>query len=177
MLKAIHKFFTNTPMSIEDWSQANADLTTPDEIIAAAIAKSFASHWEDWSHLDCFTGDVKQAYKIKGRYDEEVSIRNNKAGVVVMRKIVGKRLNDYGGWGGKCYGDLFVNDIKMDRRSEDIIVFAYHKIKTQVIAAEKAAQEAKAAMERNERAWNLAEKLLGMKRNEFGALVPVQTAE
>lgn len=77
----------------------------------------------------------------------------------------------------KFYGDLFVNDMKMDRRSEDIIVFAYHKIKTQVIAAEKAAQEAKAAMERNEQAWNLAEKILGMKRNEFGALVPIQTAE
>jgi hypothetical protein len=32
-------------------------------------------------------------------------------------------------------------------------------------------------MERNEKKWNLAEDLLGMKRNEFGALVPKVSVE
>lgn len=54
------------------------------------------------------------------------------------------------------------------------IALAYKNIHQSIIAAERTAAEAKAAMEANEAKWNLAEKLLGMRRNADGALVPVE---
>ncbi len=57
------------------------------------------------------------------------------------------------------------------------IVETYALLRKKRLDAEKQAAESKAAMEENEKKWNLAESLLGMKRLPSGALVPADPAK
>jgi hypothetical protein len=53
----------------------------------------------------------------------------------------------------------------------------WQNIVVQVRHTEQVAAEAKAAMEANEKKWDLAEGLLGMKRDGFGRLMPIKTVK
>jgi hypothetical protein len=53
----------------------------------------------------------------------------------------------------------------------------WFKVKAIHDIAEEKAQQVKLAMQQNEDKWDVACGLLGMKVNEFGALVPIKTAE
>lgn len=153
----------------EEWARYNANKCSADDIIAAAVVQSFAKHFEDWKSsgrwINSWTYDD---YRTCPR------LVNEKAGIEV-RQDVGEDRQGY----DASYFDkgLYVNGVKVSKKQASFIRFNWIKMATQVEATKKAAADAKAEMERNETAWNLAEKLLGMKRNEFGALVPAKTVE
>jgi hypothetical protein len=185
MLFSIKSFFSNKLPTVEEWSRRNADVATPDDIIAAAIMQSFAKDFKDWKGSEYLAGDAKQAYKT-GQYDvmipnpstdqmKTVTLRNSKTGIQIIRGVFHRSM--YDGPDKYWYGKTFVDGVELDERQAQKLMRAYLAILKQVQATEEAARQAKRVMDRNEAAWNLAEKLLGMKRNEFGALVPVKTAE
>jgi hypothetical protein len=73
-------------------------------------------------------------------------------------------------------GSLSVDGVLVNASAKREILNGYERIQRRVKAAKAVADRAQEDMKKNEAAWNLAEKLLGMKRNEFGALVPITTA-
>lgn len=58
-----------------------------------------------------------------------------------------------------------------------IVHKSFMRLKAVHDAANETARKAKADMEANEAKWNLVEQLLHMKRNEYGALVPIRTVD
>jgi hypothetical protein len=162
-------------LPVERWALRNANKASADDIIAAAVAQSFASHFEDWT----ITGDILDAETAytEGRinYYGGIILCNHLKDVQITRipfeKYNYNKPNEY------YWKRLKVNEIEVSEEAERIIISAYKQILTRVQAAKKIASDAEKAMKRNEEAWNLAERLLGMKRNEFGALVPVKTVE
>lgn len=165
---------------VEKWSMRHAGKASPDDIIAAAIIESFAKDFDDWK------GSCPEGIAAKERVCNEGDIRdsgatlvNRKKKITIATKWVKGRSREGDGlnpWHYSCSG-MCVNDVPLDAINARRIIQAHDRLKFRVEAAKEAARKAKADMERNEAAWNIAENLLGMKRNEHGALVPIQAVE
>jgi hypothetical protein len=158
---SIQKIFRPQPMTIERWADRCSRITTPDEILAAGFIESFSriEEYKDWrlihsggNRLTNSKKNIELSYYRNHNYDSNY--------------------NTY-----YTYSNFKINDVPIDDNLGERIIKSFEKVKAQHDAVKAKAKKAKAEMERNEKAWNLVESMLGMKRNEHGALVPVKTAE
>lgn len=176
------KAFGRKLSPVERWSLRNAKTCSADEIIAASIIQSFAKSFEDWSFkakpqpvgyrcANC-TEIEKERREFVAQYAHG-NVRLNRVFVNKSKDII------FAYWlqDNKTRTAFYVNGLSFPTELGQLIVAEFEKLDMAHQKAVAAAAKAKADMERNEKAWNLAERLLGMRRNEFGALVPIQTAE
>lgn len=183
------KAFGRKLSPVERWSLRNAKTCSADEIIAASIIQSFASHFEDWTLKDV---DLTKVDRRDGRFISgnrsgpagSILLINSKKNITVKlyptwRKQESRDGDGLNPWFFALVGvkKAFVNDIEVSDSLATTVWASWARVERAHKRTEEAAARAKADMERNEKAWNLAERLLGMRRNEFGALVPIQTAE
>lgn len=150
------------------WATKNANKADADGLIAAAMAESIVKHFNKWKAVS-FT-DPKKAWMNGG----EGCLINSEKGITL------KRLPENKGDKYRFNGMVLIHpkgELALSSKAERFIITAYEKISVKVQAAEKAAKIAKDNMDRLDRAWNIAEDLLGFKREENGALVPQKTAE
>jgi hypothetical protein len=157
--------------SVEQWANRNAKRATPDDLIAGVIAASFAKDYKHWKLEGSF--NQKHSYSadfVKTTLSRKMSNKKHIEILFVFNKTVG---NHY------CFHVIGceVNGVRMTNEAHVMIYKNWHDISASVQHAEKVAAEAKAAMEANETKWNLAEALLGMKRDGLGVLQPVKTVE
>lgn len=173
-----------------------AKASTPDEMIAGAIVKSFATEFDDWtvckpSRNGSYRGDpyidpgtcwkAFQGGWVSDRCDNlrnvKLTIENKKAKLTLTRSFGSSYTDSSNQYQRKMLDELFVNGILLNKAMTIYVVNAYSKMAKAHEKAKEVAAAAKAEMEANERKWNLVEKLVGLKRNEHGALVPVHTEE
>lgn len=165
--------------AIERWSACNANKATPDDIIAAAVIQSFAKDFEHWSgNLSANLPSHRICCNAGSEPDGHV-LKNSKKNLTLISKYHKGKSRDNDGLNPFYYHNkgLLVNEIPLQPDAAKRVLRAYQEVKQRVDRVKAVADKAKEDMERNETAWNLAEKLLGMKRNEFGALVPIKTVE
>lgn len=167
-----------------------AKATTPDELIASAVIQSLATDFESWSEE--FSGYktfppnyVERITKSKKEYSTEgvgYTLRSKKVEVTFYLKWTKYRVR-FGVYDTRFQSsnlqttDVRVNDVAVSDAVGFQIFKSYRKLKQDTEAAKATAAKAKAEMEANERKWNLAEDLLGMKRLPTGALVPKETVD
>jgi hypothetical protein len=72
----------------------------------------------------------------------------------------------------ECLPSAQINGVEVDASCAKWIKDSWNEISEQIKETKRVAAAAKKNMEDNETKWNLAEKLLEMKRTESGALVP-----
>lgn len=154
---------------VERWCLRNANKATPDGIIAAAIIESIAKHFDDWAYraVDYYAHDKNWVDDCKKFGISECLVNKR-----LVNEI--KDLSVHWHSNGTFY---YVNGTPLNWDEGRLIVQQFTKLQEKHNAVKAAAAKAIADQKRNEAAWNLAEKLLGMKRNEHGALVPIKTVE
>ena len=183
-IQVLKPFFVLPPLDpVLDHPYAKA--TKPDDIIAAHILASFAKNFEDWTVSATRNGLAKAFPNLikLGQHDRayteeqfDITFVNTKENIsVVVEYDYSKSYYDtyYARKvkGGKVNGFSFCPTLLMSIHNK------YDALKVQLAEAKRVAAEAKKRMEENEAKWNLAEKLLGMRRNEFGALVPIHSPD
>lgn len=156
-----------------------AKATTPDDIIVAAIVQSIARDFDDWEYSPA---PLSRNSSWKEKWTEKCSsvnfyianrvLHHKEKDLTISYKSNNELYEDR-----EYFDYVYVNNISVPTAIGRQIGETYKKIKKERDELKRKADAALAEMKRNEQAWNLAENLLGMKRNEFGALVPVQTAE
>lgn len=149
-----------------------AKATTPDEIVAAAIVQSFVKNFDDWSLLGSLEPPSQYFKSDAERHASTLNNSKKKLAVAFVFEFKSAKERHY-----PIPKGCSVNESKLNERSFRIILDGWLKISKEVVKTRKAAADAVREMEENEKKWNIAEKLLGMKRNQFGALVPVKTAK
>jgi hypothetical protein len=173
MLKYISAFvrrlYGDEPMTIYTWSERCAKISTPDQIIAAGMIESFAKldEFEDW----------KQGY-------DHVKGRDKSAPYFYLQLVNEKKdfkLSYCHGYGShtdfsKCFS-FEINGCSFDTATGQEVLKKYSEVASKHEAVKAAAAKAKKDMEDNEKKWNLVESSLRLKRNEFGALVPITPVE
>lgn len=178
MLRAIRSFirfaYGDDLPPLEKWCFKNSTKCSPDEIIAAAIIESIAKDFEAWDWSECSTYTVPKdwappKYRISSGLDRR--LRNKAKDITIYY--------DHAYKGGGNYEDrsFYVNGTALDAVCGRSITSQYKALKKRRDAVKAAEAKAIADLQRNEAAWNLAEKLLNMKRNEHGALVPAVSVE
>jgi hypothetical protein len=167
-----------------------AKATTPDEIIAAAIMQSFAKDFASWEWKNVKYGTCMADVKKILEGGEGSTYHTSDAREIVenfkLTKLVNSALDisltpimDKSARGNYHYvriTGVTVSGYELTKEIQQRIWTTWKDVSSKVRAAEAAAAAAKKAMEENERKWNLAERLLNMKRNEQGVLVPVVEA-
>lgn len=175
-----------------------ATATTPDQLIVAAIHESFFKNFDDWTVESTLPTDIGSAYRFvsekKNKYWNEkgyswrnlatTTLKNSKMQVVVNLKFIScKQYNregpdryfytlDYAQI--QAFTDTFIN---LDRPASQRLMKAWEEVYAVNTEAKRIADQAKREMEANEAKWNVAEKLLNMKRLPNGALVAVTDPE
>ena len=180
LFKSFPILFEPLPITVETWAEHNANRATPDGIIAATVVELFVKDFDGWS-----AKDLEKFSRYGGTY---VEAARNKYSPQLFHK--GKNIDikfgvkkwEEGEYDGTkcadwCSEGTTVNGLAVELKAARYIAAGWEKIAKQQEKLKTAAARAKANMERNEAAWNLAEKLLGMKRNEQGALVPIVKAD
>jgi hypothetical protein len=186
--------------TVEQWAQHNSTKASADGIIVAKIVDSFARHFDDWK----VTGDYKQLIvtpcppscsslkkssqtelfgfvleQVNGKFCQKISV-SVKVRLNWWSEYKVDSINHEWGWvrgtsSLECL-QLCVNDVDLDPKLGLQLVHKYSSLAEQLAKAKAVAEKAKREQALNEKKWNLAEELLGMTRNEFGALVPKQQA-
>lgn len=179
MLRSIQSFLRRaygdelpTP---EEWAERHAKRCSADQLISAFIIQSIAKDVDDWeSGSYGLTTGIAGAAKLFETYRDTFGrsadgvLRNRKKHMNVKSILVL--------WDRACGSTpsrhFMVNGVPFDDDEGRKIIEAYNKVALASRKAKEAADKALQEMKANETKWNLAEDLLGMKRNEFGALVP-----
>ncbi len=172
------------PQTMESNTYSRA--TTPEQIISAAVLESMKTNLDDWTLVQREYNDARKkmtdpqyVYKQKEvtqeitaevAYNNELYFYNKSKEVLVSVNstysyITGKRM--YG------YTTMRVNDIAILDEQRNTILNYWNMRQTVIRKTKAVAAKALADMKRNEDAWQLAEKLMNMKRNDQGALVPI----
>lgn len=166
---------------VERWAEQNAKLCSPEQLVEAHIINAIAKDFDDWELVvktDRSWSNWPEAVKSVKEKHPNIDIgwcnkllRNRRKHRNV--KTVNILWKDNHG----TLSSFYVNGIEFNEVLGSNIVVAFETIKKQ--RQEAAAVTAKALREQqaNEAKWNLAEELLGMVRNEHGALVPAKTVE
>lgn len=159
--------------TVDAWAMRHKDRCSPDDIITAAIIQSIAKNPDDWQ----FSGALHYPLYYVGRQSHNASLTNKKKKIVITFIFEGYDYKDK----GMSYAQTkyracgcSVNGVEQSKPHFKSILSSWETLTSKLKAAQETADKAKRAMDRNEQAWNIAESLLGMKRNEHGALVPVQ---
>lgn len=172
MFTKLRSLFVSVPLSLEEWAVKNSKKASAEEIIAAAIIQSFAVSFDKWE--DHNFDNPEQAYDTAaGGYlhfpDKEIKI---------VRYSERKYYNDVNKGGYKYrFNGLSVDGVQMPKYLEKAIVDGWNKVAVRLKEAEAVNNRVKAEMVNTNKAWDMAEKLLGYKRNDQGALVPKETVE
>lgn len=188
MFRRLVSFLAPTVMTVEKWAVKNASIATPDQLIAGAVLESIAKHFEDWElHSETLSYRQyvhhsreewerrrKEWYAKWSELGGQVNyymvnrvLENKKTGVRVSYRKTGENTRDM----------FYVNGVSICNEEGEKIALGHLKLQDAYERAQAAAAEAKWQMEENEKKWNLAESLLGKKRDEFGTLVPIKTVE
>jgi hypothetical protein len=158
----------------------------PDRIIAAHLLESFAKEFKDWELIDknvisSSTWFDKYAKLDRQRAEKHKTdfnrvLVNKKKGINLSYYFTQEKVwdGDYGYHTKESRHDFILNTIPFDTRRGNELINKFMKLRADFKKAEEVAAKAKAEMEANELKWNLAENLLGMKRNGLGVLVPVE---
>lgn len=152
-----------------------AKATTPDRLIAAHIIESFTLNFNDWEADNLEPGWQKHEY----RAPTHQLVNKEKALCVSWDYTTERRGSQYNKYNVyKVNPDIArVKGILLDQFSSRLILESWDSVCRVQIPIQHAAARALQEMKMNETKWNIAENMLGMKRNEFGALVPVKKAE
>ena len=147
------------------WAKA----ATPDGLIAAHCIQSIAKNFDDWE-LRIGYSEVEQYLPADPNYklgQDAVLINPKKDLIILFRDLYDAIQWRY----QKCDGFL-CQGVPLDTDEGGKILAAFCEIRERRKKLEAEARAAKQRMEENEKKWNLAESLLGMKRLPGGALVP-----
>lgn len=179
MFKKLISLFEPLPNTIESNMLSRA--TTPDRLVVEAIVSDMVRDIKSWvgvylAVIDIFqkTPDIKYEFR-HGLSSYSVPAISKKDGSVKIKFVIG--INHGKNWQGHHLAGCTINGIEFDRTFARYLLDKFRNTSELLLMVEKAAAAALAKMEQNEAKWNLAETLLGMKRNEFGALVPVVKME
>ncbi len=154
-----------------------AKATTPDRLISAHFIESFVKDFDNWRAGK----DVKEDKKVlidRHQHEFEVFLKNRKTGLRIEWEM--KREYDvksYHHFGVIKHSKTKVKGIPLDPQESERIFLSWIKIKKQHDETKRVAAAALAKMKEEDAKWNLAESLLGLKRNEFGALVPINPVQ
>ncbi len=161
-------------------------------MIEAAIVQSIAKTFDDWTlveksdydfSIQQWLGGLKPTANHEIKQDCNKRLVNKKTNVELFwrysyrRKLVGSNRCEHVETLDRFYVLSGFIYIPFNVHCGNRIVTQYRKLEKQIAEVKRVAAEAKAKMEADERKWNLAESLLNMKRNEFGALVPIIKVE
>lgn len=168
---------------------------TPDDIIVASLLESVVKEtglWGNWKAGDYFDRTASKTVLsdktrkwINAKDGPTVPIYLQRYGnepleLIIRRGGWGKTSKDRDGQGPWFYRPsptsgcvIEFNGVTLNSQASDRFLTTFKKIKADAAKAKEIADRCFAAMEENEKKWNVAETMLGMKRNEFGALVPV----
>lgn len=151
--------------SVEDWSLKTARRfgnPSPDDIICAAVTENLIQNSDDWVFF---------------RYER--MLQNPKKGITVQFCFSNYQNSQNLYWWKpkKCSVGLHNEFYDISKPAYIRLWKTWCKIYTRREELEKAASVAKETMQKNEFAWDVVEKLLNMKRNEQGALVPVNNGD
>lgn len=158
----------------EKWAMKNSNLCSPEELVAAHIIQSIAKDFDDWKLIEKdtqgwpTTSDFHSKWNTVDSYHYGISrmLQNrHKRKNVKAVTIFFRRLNN-----DHC--DFNINNTPFDDQTGQRIVAAFDEIKQKRDKAERIARRVLEEQKALDARWNLAESLLGMKRNEHGALVP-----
>lgn len=183
MLARLFKpFIFALPQTMESNSYSRA--TTPDLIIAAAIitslTKSINEGEGDWAKNDMLPlceRRIESSQVWIERNPQRPKLTSNALGVEIVFGTKASRTETR-----ECYikwswtldaNNTRINDTLIEPKAAIAIWDCYFDLVEAKKKAGEIAAKALEVMKANEAKWNLAEKLLGMRRNEFGALVPV----
>jgi hypothetical protein len=166
-----------------------ATATTPDQMIEAAIIQSIAAEFPKWSSQGV---EVVSPTEMIWENDVRVNVNSRPYKLKLLNTSKNITCEVELGWDykhrspavgkPKIWGwqptlkKFVVNDIPISDQSAEKILTSYIKVRDHL---KKVEAEAAAALERQkleEEKWNLAENLLGLCRDEKGALVPKVTA-
>lgn len=182
-MKCVIDFFRNSLLvqsissrpitNIEDWCEKAAKITTVDRMLVGAIVECMTKDFEAW--------DYKSYNKTHGWREPESDaiLWNRKLGIKFTFGHDSKRemYASETSWTANPTVNPKINDIPIKSVDARFIWNSYEKLKASLEAVKAAERQALEDMKNNEKKWNLVEKLLNMKRNEFGALVPIQQIE
>jgi hypothetical protein len=176
MLSRIRSAFKPKIATVEDWANHNSKKCTADDLIAGAVVASFAKHYKQWK----FEGEFNQRHSNpSGFQPTKLSFKvPTKKHVEIVFLFKEADLGD-------AYSTIYrytvigceVNGVRVTDAAFKYIYTNWNNLVVQMKHAEEVAAKAKADMEDNEKKWNLAENLLGMKRDGLGRLMPVKTVE
>ena len=170
-------------MSVEAWAQKCSKISTPDRIIAAAIAASIAKDPDDWVYN--FSQDNKPFKHYFERRHAPRLENVKKAIVVQFEQLIILRIthcmsyNNYvnvprmKGTTVTIAGKTF----EIDTESAFLLWKAWHGVAKRLKSLKEAEERAITNMKKNEVAWDIVENLLGLRRTEAGALEPVKSVE
>jgi hypothetical protein len=169
-------------LAASPWAKA----TTPDQLIVAHILHDYAKNPDNWKTFGSFPNALanphtRSHYRPDGYSDKDATrwyrtdtfvftLTDGKATAKLFTYIKNKDGDGCSPWYEKYFFE--VNNVRLDDKANLELFSKIKSLMTQKKEAEIAAARALVQLEENERKWNLAETLLGMKRNEFGALVP-----
>lgn len=152
-----------------------AKATTPDGIIEAACINSIARDFDAWTRT-CVRDGYKEHSKMLTKTGREMMHHMDSRYIYSTYMLKNEEKNIVITWEGNSYSDKYkdykVNGVQFPDKNGYAIVSAYENLRMERVRAKAKADAALAEMKRLEGAWDLAENLLGLKRNEFGALVP-----
>ena len=164
--------YGDTIPTVEEWAMRHKDRCSADQIIAAHCINSIAKDVNDWKLIrpgDDWDEwyDLFQRYKFEHGVDSLLINRqrhkNVKSVHIFYNRQFGKNPNRF----------FYINGVKFNDYDGREIIDSYLKVKAQKEEVERVAARALREQQLLEQKWNMAEELLGMKRNEFGALEPI----
>jgi hypothetical protein len=176
MLNFIRWFFLGQApvQSVEQWSDRVAPLCSPEQLIAAHIKQDIAKNFDKWRINKILTPDARMRHEAKFLPGVEKRVFNY---VLTDGDIVILYRDQSYNYDREFYENFYIGYIEFPNDAGQSILATYNLVKAQWSELERKRRAAEKAMIDNERRWNLAEHLLGMKRNEYGALVPIVPVE
>jgi hypothetical protein len=170
---------------------------SPDDLIVASLLESLVKEpdlWGEWKASGPCYNNMATPEQLKDKTRKWVDAGMNGMGAICLKRSGNEPLElviGSGGWEktakdrdgcspwlyrpGGTSSCIELNGVTLSQQASGRFLTTFKKVKADVAAAKELADKALAEMKANEKKWNMAEKMLGMKRNEFGALVPVTT--
>jgi hypothetical protein len=167
---------------VEEWALQASKLSTPDQIIASHIVASIAKDFDAWTRHNrpehnihavklnyLASRSCEDAIKAEAVDFHDINrvLENKATGMIVCYRCFGRDTDKF--------DSFYVDGVPLSNEDGSFIVHSHRKIGQELVRVAAAAAKALREMKENEEKWNLVEKLSGMVRNEFGALVPKES--
>lgn len=148
---------------------------TPDQLITANLIELIAKDFDGWTVDD--KSDIKygcslSAYETSKKWEAAHPELNNIEHSFVDKVLIYAKKNIKLFYYSESSIYYYIGDVKFDNKCGAKIREAYNEIWTERQRLKKVAAEALKKMKEDQKKWDLAEKLTGLKRLENGALVP-----